>query len=75
MNGIIQEVIAELDKKFNKALLLNVIALVFATYLAIEYDIVGYAEWRNPDSYINRKKINAQLDAEAAAATKEDVGE
>jgi hypothetical protein len=41
---------------------------MFTCYLAWKYDVFYYQAWSPPESYRNRKSINAKLDANVEGA-------
>jgi hypothetical protein len=63
------------QKKLNMLLAGAVLFFCSALLVGWKVDILLYEGWRKPDSWQNRKQINAQLRAQEAAAAKENLSE
>lgn len=61
------QVNAELQNKFNMYLGASVLIFLISCYIGWKYDAFWYEGWSSPESYRNRKAINAKLRAQEAA--------
>lgn len=66
-----KKVFKENQNKFNTIFGLNVLFCLITGWMTYYYDCWQYKDWKLPDSYLNRRKINARLRAEEEAAAKE----